>query len=494
MLGLFFINRQKTLFDVGRWKFDVRHSLFLFRSNWRLLLPAARLTTETIKIMNTILAIDVGTQSLKACIVDRELSILERAQVSYSPQVKSNNRVEIDAEVLWRAFIDACSRLKRRQQVDTLSFSTLCPSLLPMDSQGGPLYPVILHLDRRSYPQAVWILEQVGEERLLQSAGNLPIPGGISSTSLLWLKEHEPAIYGRRDVIFGHVVTFFMKRLTGRFVIDPSNASFTGLYNTVAYTDWDPGLLQATEVARDKLPDVVMSTTVVGKLRQPVARATGLTPYLPVVIGANDTTCATVGAGVTQPGMLMNTSGTVEIMVLCLDRPLVSKKHLLRTHAYPGRWLAMRTVGAGGASVEWFRNTFCKEMSKTEFYNHYLTDVLSSPGRSRARFHPFLSGDRHRIQQKTGSFTRLTLNTTREDCLLALADGIVSFQIEGLREWQKSVSLDNHIYHVGGGASESYTGYKQNMLEDFKFIQLGETAVIGAARLAMDALDQKQKH
>ncbi len=438
--------------------------------------------------MNYILTIDVGTQSLKACIIDRNLSIAERAQVFYSPQVKSNNRVEIDAEVLWRAFIDACSRLKRRQEVDVISFSTLCPSLLPMDAKGDPLYPVILHLDRRSYRQAVWILEQVGEERLLQSAGNLPIPGGISNTSLLWIKEHEPAVYGRRDVIFGHVVTFFMKRLTGRFVIDPSNASFTGLYNTVAYTDWDDGLLRATQIERQKLPDIVMSTSVVGELCQPVARATGLTPCIPVVIGANDTTCATVGAGVTEPGMLMNTSGTVEIMVLCLDRPLVSKNHLLRTHGYPDRWLAMRTVGAGGASVEWFRKTFCKEMSKTEFYSDYLADVLSSPGRPQARFHPFLSGDRHRIQQKSASFTRLTLNTTREDCLLGLAHGIVSFQIEGLLEWQKSVSLDSQIYHVGGGASEAYTRYKQKLLKGFTFIQLGETAVLGAARLTLEAL------
>jgi sugar (pentulose or hexulose) kinase len=422
--------------------------------------------------MNYILAIDVGTQSLKACIVDCNLSIAERAQVFYSLQVKSNNRVEIDAEVLWRAFIDACSRLKRRQEVDVISFSTLCPSLLPMDAKGDPLYPVILHLDRRSYRQAVWVLDQVGEEKMLHSAGNLPIPGGISVTSLLWLRDHETAIYDRRDVTFGHVVTFFMKRLTGRFVIDPSNASFTGLYNTVAYADWDDDLLQATQIDRQKLPDILMSTTVAGELIHPAARAAGLTPHIPVVIGANDTTCATVGAGVTEPGMLMNTSGTVEIMVLCLDRPLVSKNHLLRTHAYPDRWLAMRTVGAGGASVEWFRKT----------------DVLSSSGRSQARFHPFLSGDRHRIQQKTGSFTRLTLNTTREDCLLALANGIVSFQIEGLLEWQKSVRLDSRIYHVGGGASEAYTRYKQKLLGDFKFIQLGEIAVIGAARLALDAL------
>ena len=99
---------------------------------------------------------------------------------------------------------------------------------------------------------------------MLHSAGNLPIPGGISVTSLLWLRDHETAIYDRRDVIFGHVVTFFMKRLTGGFFIDPSNASFTGLYNTVAYTDWDDDLLQVTQIDKQKLPDVLMSTTMAG--------------------------------------------------------------------------------------------------------------------------------------------------------------------------------------------------------------------------------------
>jgi hypothetical protein len=73
--------------------------------------------------------------------------------------------------------------------------------------------------------------------------------------------------------------------------------------------------------------------------------------------------------------------------------------------------------------------------------------------------------------------------------LLALAYGIVSFQAEILREWQrKDVPMERQIYHVGGGASEAYTQYKQRLLKDFEFVQLGETAMQGAAILAFDAL------
>ncbi|UCF92671.1 MAG: hypothetical protein JSW39_00505 [Desulfobacterales bacterium] len=438
--------------------------------------------------MTQILAVDVGTQSLRACILDEDLNIIEQSKIPYYPEVKSKNRVEIDAEILWQAFVDACNRLPRRSEVNAIAFSTLCPSLLAMDSEGQPLIPVILHLDRRSYRQAVWALNQVGEERFLQIAGNLPIPGGISVTSLLWVKEHAPEVYHRRDVVFGHVVTFFMKRLTGNFAIDPSNASFTGIYETVAFGGWAESLLESLAIDRSKLPPIAMSTKIVGELESKIAEPTGLPGGIPVVIGANDTTCATVGAGVTEPGLLMNTSGTVEIMVLCLDRPLTDKNHLLRTHAYPRRWLAMRTVGAGGGSIEWFRRTFCQDLSRDAFYNDYLAKVLTSGRSPEARFYPYLSGDRHRVRQKTAAFTRLTLNTTREDCLLALAHGIVAFQAEGLRQWRKNVTLSRQIYHVGGGASGAYTQFKQNVLKDYEFVQLGETAVIGAAKLGFKAI------
>jgi len=440
-------------------------------------------------MINHVLTVDVGTQSLKACVVDHNLVVQERTQVFYEPLVKSKNRVEIDAEILWNAFIKACRRLKLGNRIDVISLATLCPSLVPMDACGRPLYPVILHLDRRSYRQAVWALEQVGEEKFLQTAGNLPIPGGISVTSLLWLKEYEPAIYHRKDVVFGHVVTLFMKRLAGCFVIDPSNASFMGIYDTVGCSGWHDGLLKSLQIEKEKLPQVVNSMSVVGDLNMQVAKAAGLSKNIPVVIGANDTTCAAAGAGVCEPGDLMNTTGTVDSMVLSTDRPLVSKNHLLRTHAYPNRWLAMRTVGAGGASVEWFRRTFCKEMTKKEYYDKYLADVLSTSRKPDARFLPYLSGDRHRIRPKSGSFTRLSLHTTREDFLLALVHGIISFQVDGLREWEKQVPLSRTIYHVGGGASKAYTNYKQAMLKNYKFVQLGETAVIGAAKLAIEALE-----
>jgi sugar (pentulose or hexulose) kinase len=117
-----------------------------------------------------------------------------------------------------------------------------------------------------------------------------------------------------------------------------------------------------------------------------------------------------------------------------------------------------------------------------------LKEVLTPNQVPEARFYPYLAGDRHRIKRKSGAFTSLTLNTSRDDLLLALAHGIIAFQIESISEWKKSLPLSSEIYHVGGGASDAYTGYKQGILKDFRFVQLGETTLAGAAKLALAAL------
>ena len=127
-------------------------------------------------------------------------------------------------------------------------------------------------------------------------------------------------------------------------------------------------------------------------------------------------------------------------------------------------------------------------MTKATFYEEYLKEVLAPNKAPEARFFPYLSGDRHRIKRKSGAFTRLTLNTDRDDLLLALAHGIIAFQIESISEWKKRVQLSSEICHVGGGASDAYTGYKQRLLKNYRFVQLGETTLSGAAILAMDAL------
>ena len=149
----------------------------------------------------------------------------------------------------------------------------------------------------------------------------------------------------------------------------------------------------------------------------------------------------------------------------------------------------MRTVGAGGGSLEWFRRNFCRELERETFYSSYLEDVFASSLLPQSSFLPFLSGNRHEVGHRTGSFEGLTLNTTREEMLLALLHGIVSFQFEVLDEWKKEISLNRVIHHVGGGAQSCYTAFKQKMLPGYILKNSGETTITGAAKLAIETIE-----
>ncbi len=88
--------------------------------------------------MDAILAVDIGTQSLKAGILDDQLNTIERQQVPLSIQISKGHHAEMDGEEIWTALVAACSGLNQRNRVRAVVFSTLCPSLVPLDGSGRP--------------------------------------------------------------------------------------------------------------------------------------------------------------------------------------------------------------------------------------------------------------------------------------------------------------------------------------------------------------------
>jgi len=430
-----------------------------------------------------IFAVDVGTSSLKAAVMDRNLNILEHARGNYSYSVVENMGVEIDPEKIWTALAEVAKKFSSySDKIEVIALCTFCPAMTPMDSDGNALRDSIIHLDRRTYPQARRALKQVGEKTFLDIAGNLPYPGGVSLTSLLWIKENEPEIY-KSAKIFGHMNTFLMKRLVDRWLIDPTNASMTGLYETVAYGDWNPELTKAFDVNIEKLPKVVACDEFVGGLSQTASEALHLKAGTPVIMGGGDTACAAYGAGGENEGEILDIAGSSEILTVTLKTPYPSKKYNLRTHVLKDRWVIF-TITVGGIALEWFRTQFCREMDKKTFYNEYLPEVLNDTN-SIEIFHPHLSGNRFSMVQRKGVFSGLTLSTTRESLIRSVAKGVMQPMVVTLSECRKHVKLASTVFLTGGGANEALKRYKeQTVFSGYTFTLRKECSLVGVAKLA----------
>jgi len=415
------------------------------------------------KKRNKYLAIDVGTSSIKVGIIDENFNIIAKNRV-INNYINSNlDSVEMDFNLLFNKVIDSLEPLKDfLKGINGVGFSVLCPGLVPLSRDGNTLYNAIIHLDRRSYKKAKWALEQVGEEKFSSISGNLPFPGGISLTSMLWFKKNRPEIY-KNTYKLGHTNTFLAEKFTGKFGIDPTNASFTGLYNTVSCSGWSTEIIKELKLDKDKLPEIIPSYKKVGTIKREISNITNITQGTPVIMGVGDTACAALGAGVINSGSILNSTGTVEAIVLCLDRPYYDKKLLLRTHAIPNKWLIMDIIGAGGISLEWFRSQFCKEMEVDVFYNEYIPDTINkrNSNKSRLVFRPYLAGDRLSFSQKRASFSNLTLNATREDFLRALVFGILSPMKKSIKKFSEIAPISKNIYYTGKGSTSLFDAKKE---------------------------------
>ncbi|MBE0479033.1 hypothetical protein IBX65_07970 [Candidatus Aerophobetes bacterium] len=428
------------------------------------------------------LAVDIGTSSLKAALFDESFNTLLTEKFDYSYQTYGMN-VQVDPEDVWKGFLAVTKRMQSYlDKVELVVPCVFSPALISMDEEGTPLYPAIIHWDRRSIKQAKWALSKIGKDKFLKVAGNLPYPGGISVTSILWIKEKQIDIF-KKTFKFGHMNTFFVKRLTGNWSIDPTNASLTGLYNTVAYSDWDEEIAKELKIPLHKLPPVVPSTRIVGKVSKKVADITGIKSGTPVLMGPNDTSSAAVGAGCLEEGQILNLSGSSEILTICLRKPIPDEKYYLRTHPLPGRWL-MFDITTGGFALEWFYSRFCREMSEKEFYEVYLAKTLKKKRGCPVKFNPHLAGDRTSLIQKTASFSGLTLSTTREDCLYALMEGTVGRMKKTLNKMAKRINLDKTIYLTGGGANKVLMDYKKRIFPGFEFVVKENCSLQGCAYLA----------
>jgi sugar (pentulose or hexulose) kinase len=448
-----------------------------------------------------ILGVDVGTTALKVAVFTAGLEQKCEATRPYEVHVYDQGKADIEPEKWWAALRDCCAELRSElADVGVLSFSVTTPGLTPMDAEGRALGPGILFFDGRSHEQARRVRQLVGEKKLLEETGNLPVSGGSSLCSMLWIREHQPEIW-QQVRKFGHTNTYMVKRLTGRWAIDPSTTSITCLYNTALNNlTWNRDVLSLTEIPESLLPPLMESSAEVGRILPGAAAELGLPADCAVLCGGNDAVLAAFSGGLTEPGDINSICGTCEITNVCTDRPVCSSGFNVRCHVAPGRWLTFFVLNTGGKALEWFHSTFCPEMSEKRFYTEYVPTVLNhffnAPDIARREadlpeYVPFLGGSRYSVERKKANFLGVTLETTREDMLLAVIRGNARYHGQHLEELRGMVKLGQRVMTSGGGAKMGgYIEAKRRWTGAFEYLYQDQSSVRGAAMLGRQYLER----
>ena len=190
--------------------------------------------------------------------------------------------------------------------------------IIPVDGHGNWLYPAICWFDRRTEPQARWWRRHFGARRMFAITGQ-PISFFLSLNSIMWIREHEPAIFAQAHKWLV-VEDYLIFKLTGSYATDYSIASRTMGFD-VTRRAWSEEVFAAADLDRSKMAEVHPCGTPVGTITADAASRTGLAASTIVATGGHDHGCATLPARVSGEGSILNSTGTTDGIIGVIDAP-----------------------------------------------------------------------------------------------------------------------------------------------------------------------------
>ncbi len=312
-----------------------------------------------------VLALDQGTSSSRACLVDADGQIRAIAARPLPVAYPHPGWVEQDPEEIWQTQLAAARQVLADAGVTAREIAAVGitnqreTTLVWERATGRPIHPAIVWQCRRTADRCARLRQDGWEARLREKTGLVPDPyfSGTKLAHILDTVAGARAAAERGDLLFGTVDTFLAWRLTGGrlHITDASNASRTMLYN-LRTGDWDDEILTELQIPRVMLPAVHPSSAVYGETDAELLGAA-----LPLAGIAGDQQAALFGQACFQPGMAKNTYGTGCFLLAHTGGEIVSSRHgLLSTVAWQREgetaYALEGAVFVAGAAVQWLRD------------------------------------------------------------------------------------------------------------------------------------------
>lgn len=433
-----------------------------------------------------LIGIDIGTSGTKSVLFDTDGNVVASALKEYPMSQPQNGWAETDPSLWWDAVRETLSEITKKANGDILAvgLSGQMHSLVLLDGENRVLRPSILWCDQRTAEECREIEETVGHDRLVAITANPALPG-FTASKIRWVQKHEPEIYAKcKHILLAK--DYIRLMLTGEYATEVSDASGMQLLN-VGKRTWSPEICELLGIDLSLLATLHESPDVTGYVTKEAAALTGLPQGIPVAGGAGDNAAAAIGTGVCHSGKAFTTIGTSGVVFAPTDEPVVDKAGRIHTFcaAVPGTWHVMGVTQAAGLSLNWFRRTFCKNVS----YRTIDEEAAKLPiGADRLIYLPYLMGERTPILDSDARGVFLGLSPVHTDYHLARAviEG-VSYSLYSCLELLSEVGITPSDMALCGGGGKS--PFWHRMLTDLYGIpvhtmQSAEGAALGVAILA----------
>ena len=207
--------------------------------------------------MSHILALDIGTSSVRAALYDFSGNVLPETMVKKDRILNftEDGGAELTAE---EAFSQVCEAINEVLAKTTLSIeyvaaSCFWHSLVGIDAEERATTSVFTWAETRP-AKYVQTLRDGLNETLIHNKTGARFHSSFWTAKLLWLKTEFPKVFQKTDKWLSFS-DYLALKLFGKAVTSVSMASGTGVFNIRRF-DWNDNLLEFVSVKRECLPEI----------------------------------------------------------------------------------------------------------------------------------------------------------------------------------------------------------------------------------------------
>ncbi len=468
-----------------------------------------------------VMSIDLGTGGPKVAIFADDGSIVAHSFHPVKLQLLAGGGAEQDPNEWWEAIVSAARTITQANHVPLDKISCIgvtaqWAGTVAVDRQGSHLMNSVIWMDSRGNRA---IRKVAGGGPVNVMGYNLPrmlkwikLTGGGPSLSgkdpiahILYLKEAYSDIY-RNTYKFLEPCDYLATRLTGKFTASFDSITLHWVTDNRKIQDvkYDAGLLSMSGIDRDKLPDLVPSATIIGKLTESAAADLGLLPGIPVASATGDLASAAVGSGAVSnfdTHLYIGTSSWISCHVPFKKTSITTNIASIPS-AIPGKYLVADEHETGGACLNFMKDSlfFAEDELRGETPAGNLYELFGSVAEKAPRgsgnviFTPWLNGERSPVDDHTlrAGFHNLSLSTNRAQIVRSVFEGVAynsRWLLEAVDKFigQKIPSLS----FIGGGANSALWSQIHADVTGREIKQMDEPVLAnsrGAALLALVAL------
>jgi xylulokinase len=440
-----------------------------------------------------VLAIDMGSTSLKAAVVSNQGEVAASALRPIATDFLPDGGAEQNPEEWWRAAIDACKEALTRADVGAdriiaVACTTMWAVTVAVDRDGNAIWPALTWMDTRGGPHARAIADGwpkvAGYDarklaRWVRLTAGAPTLSGVDGLGhVLFLKHGRPDVYSSAHK-FLEPMDYLNLRLTGRMVATAGTIFpyWVTDNRNAGRVEYQPSLLRMAGIERGKMPDLIPVNSIVGTLKPEVASELGLRPETRVVTAASDSAAATIGAGAVCDYDGYFYIGTSSWLSCHVPWKKTDVFHSIFTMpaALRGKYMVGAEQGVAGRALDFLKDNllFPKDDESyalpDDVYGYLNRLAASVPaGSDRLVFTPWINGVLAPSEDPCtrSAFFNQSLRTTRAHYVRAVMEGVL-FNIRWVRDHvEKFIGRRfEQLAFIGGAAvSDLWCGIAADIL------------------------------